>query len=163
VIRKATIVVLTTLAVTAFGLGVAANYQGTVSWAKHDADGLPWVWLLCTADKLSIQHWSAIGEKRPRSWTKHESVGVGILIHIGDVSPPGYTQPDRLPVKIISLFCPRWFPFLLCLLLAAYPTIVLIRGPLRRWRRRRKGLCLRCGYNLTGLPEPRCPECGESI
>ncbi len=23
--------------------------------------------------------------------------------------------------------------------------------------------CRKCGYNLRGLTEPRCPECGEAI
>jgi hypothetical protein len=51
-----------------------------------------------------------------------------------------------------------WVPFVLS---AIYPTLVLIGGPLRRRRRRGTGRCIKCGYNLTGLSEPRCPECGE--
>ena len=55
---------------------------------------------------------------------------------------------------------PLWVPFVI---LAAYPTIALIRGLLRRRRRRKRGLCRSCGYDLTGLPEPKCPECGTAF
>lgn len=44
-----------------------------------------------------------------------------------------------------------------------YPMICLIRRPLRKLVRKRRGLCLQCGYNLTGSPEPRCSECGIPI
>ncbi len=47
--------------------------------------------------------------------------------------------------------------------LAAYPAVTLIRGPLCRWRRRRRGLCTRCGYDLTGNASGRCPECGSGV
>jgi hypothetical protein len=55
-------------------------------------------------------------------------------------------------------------PFLyLFLAFITYPTIAFICGPLRRWRRRRKGLCLKCAYNLTGNVSGVCPECGKAI
>ncbi len=58
------------------------------------------------------------------------------------------------------LAVPTWFPFVV---LSAYPTLVFIRGPARRWRRRRRGLCLTCGYNLEGNVSGVCPECGSEI
>ena len=48
-------------------------------------------------------------------------------------------------------------------ILAMYPTIAFIRGPVRRWRRRRKGLCIGCGYDLTGNVSGVCSECGREI
>ena len=47
-----------------------------------------------------------------------------------------------------------------CGLLAVYPATAFIRGPLRKYRRRRKGLCVGCGYDLTGNESGVCPECG---
>ena len=46
---------------------------------------------------------------------------------------------------------------------AAYPMLAFFRGPLRRWRRRRRGLCIRCGYNLEGNVSGVCPECGAEV
>lgn len=60
-------------------------------------------------------------------------------------------------LSMAYLELPLWgvFP-----ILAAFPTVMLFRGPIRRRRRRKRGLCLHCGYDVRLLPEPRCPECG---
>lgn len=42
------------------------------------------------------------------------------------------------------------------------PLVIAARRGWRKRDRRRRGLCLGCGYDLRGLPEPRCPECGKS-
>lgn len=58
-----------------------------------------------------------------------------------------------------SIHAPWWAPVLVlltCLLL-------LFIGPFRRFRRKRRELCVRCGYNLRGLSQAirqHCPECG---
>ena len=60
----------------------------------------------------------------------------------------------------LSVSLPFWQVFLL---FAAYPSVLLIRGPVRRWHRRRKGWCVKCGYDLTGNVSGVCPECGEPV
>jgi hypothetical protein len=60
----------------------------------------------------------------------------------------------------VTVGVPFW---LLFIPFVPYPAIVFIRGPYRRYRRRKKGLCLKCGYNLTGNVSEICPECGEKI
>ena len=48
-------------------------------------------------------------------------------------------------------------------LFGLYPAIAFVRGPLRRSRRRRKGLCVGCAYDLTGNVSGTCPECGTEV
>jgi hypothetical protein len=55
---------------------------------------------------------------------------------------------------------PMWVPLTL---FAAYPTLACIGWALRGYRRRRRGLCVKCGYNLTGNVSGVCPECGAEV
>lgn len=50
---------------------------------------------------------------------------------------------------------PLWIPAFL----SALPPGYLMLPYCRRRRRLRAGLCVKCGYSLKGLSEPRCPEC----
>ncbi len=54
-----------------------------------------------------------------------------------------------------TIACPLW----LLLATVAIPTLLV-------WRLAPKfprGHCRRCGYNLKGLTEARCPECGQTF
>lgn len=55
-------------------------------------------------------------------------------------------------------YVPMWFVFIV----VATPTYLLLRPRYTLWRRRRRGLCLGCGYDLTGNVSGVCPECGRS-
>ena len=66
-------------------------------------------------------------------------------------SPSSYGRRRVIEIVVWPLFV----LFSLC------PTTAFVRGPVRRWRRRRKGLCIPCGYDLTGNVSGVCPECGS--
>lgn len=61
--------------------------------------------------------------------------------------------------RLTILLVPLWMLFML---FAAYPLVAFARGPLRRWRRRKRGGSLNCGYDLTGNGGI-CPECGKGV
>ena len=67
---------------------------------------------------------------------------------------------DRERMAVRWIFIPVWMPLVA---FAAYPTLAFIGGPVSRRRRRRRNECVRCGYSLKGLAEPKCPECGSEI
>lgn len=49
------------------------------------------------------------------------------------------------------------------IVLALSGTIPFALGPAQRWRRKRNGCCVDCGYNLSGNRSGRCPECGMRL
>ncbi|MEE9129212.1 MAG: hypothetical protein V3T84_04275 [Phycisphaerales bacterium] len=63
---------------------------------------------------------------------------------------------------IVRPLRPRPFGFLVNSLLYAAAFWLLVGGPreVRRWLRKRRGLCIKCGYDLRGTEHEVCPECG---
>lgn len=61
-------------------------------------------------------------------------------------------------LRTYSLSLPLWA---IALVFGAYPTISVAWRATRRYRRRQRGLCLHCGYDLTGNESGICPECGH--
>lgn len=49
------------------------------------------------------------------------------------------------------------------IVLALCGTLPFTVSPVKRWRRKRNGCCVECGYNLSGNRSGRCPECGMQL
>ena len=52
-----------------------------------------------------------------------------------------------------------WFP----ITVFSIAPLVWLTRKLRRRRRRKRNLCVTCGYNLRGNTSGRCPECGTPV
>lgn len=95
----------------------------------------------------------------------HDDVRDNIVLTF-DLDTYAFTWPaiPKRPLAVI-LDHPRRL-FRIAAVLATYPAVAFIGficGTIRRCRRRRMGLCIKCGYDLTGNVSGVCPECGEQV
>lgn len=66
-------------------------------------------------------------------------------------------------IRYYSLMMSPTVAFLLAAIFGSYPAVVFFVPCLRRRVRRRRGLCMECGYNLAGNITGICPECGTKF
>lgn len=87
------------------------------------------------------------------------------LTHGIELSPfiPGATVGG--PAWRALPYQPLWTGLVMNTLIYSLAWVALLLGPamLRRWLRRRRGLCERCGYDLRNVAHARCPECGHTV
>jgi len=128
-------------------LSLNGGPQRTVT---HYRAGFPFLALTWVGEGSDVPEQNTTGVAR--AWWM--GIDVGLAARAGGVPRSGI-EP-RLPVR------PAWPGFALNTLVygAAALGVITSVGGIRRSRRRRRGLCVRCGYDVGGLAV--CPECGTA-
>jgi hypothetical protein len=129
--------------------------------------GYRWAWHLRRGMFEAEYHWHMPADSV--AWRDREYVsflGLSVARRGGPggkrkISIHGFVHvPPEYRIRGMAVAVPSWMP---AVILAPYPILAFVRGPARRWRRRRRGLCVRCGYDLEGNVSGVCPECGTTI
>ena len=160
-IRKIIIVVLTLAAIASVALAVASYRIGAYLYTRptqHRYLDLElcrgWLCIegLASSDPTFLDYWqSGSGFSQPETMRGYTCYPYGGAIWNNGKPEPGTSQSRQC----LNLHFGA-------ILFATYPALAFIRGPVRRYRRRKRGLCVTCGYDLRGSPGG-CPECGAEI
>ena len=152
-IRKIIIVMLTLAAALVVVGGILGSAFGQQSGYKVwiiDTERV--IWTRVSIPELGVHYFTSYAPEEPEcrcGW-----LGAGF------VRAPRYRRSDGVYSRTVyRVFCPSWMA---TILLGCYPALVFVKR--RRLRsakhRRKRGLCVTCGYDLRGSPG-RCPECGN--
>lgn len=107
------------------------------------------------------QQWATLSAFDGTLWLLHDFKtkpgGAGIN-RDWEFGPCRFVTHLNGPLRVTVLRGPFWIPPFALGFSVGLPMIVVWR---RKVNRTLRGMCIACGYDLTGLTEPRCPECGE--
>ena len=149
---------------------VKIGSRETNRWRQHD--GFTWIG---RHGDIQIRVWSLQGNGRfgiaygssanpfPSTYHRRQNPTDTLRFEIG-IASTFLIEVREMPrhglAPLAGGILRMWVP---ASLFALYPAIAFVRGPLRRYRRRRHGLCVSCGYDLTGDVSGVCPECGVKV
>jgi hypothetical protein len=182
-IRTIAVVAIVVLALVAFfgitflvtRLGPCNQNDGKLAFCMNGQKLLAWIGIRpeqCGAEYYQHQ-WAEV-EFKKHPWP------VGVSLTYCRYTPTHGSAPDTLDLFALSVgygsayqchdvfmrhifvFVPMWVIVLsvgTLLWLVAWP----IRNRIRRSHRRRRGLCVQCGYNLAKNTSGVCPECGTQF
>ena len=162
IMRRGIIILFTVLSAASVALGLAVRTES--GWGTNKGriskDGTHWTYMISVSlgkGVVSIGYQktldgSQVSRCKQTNWPWWQYT---VIVFV-DPSNERYYQHWGVTVS-------SEVPLTMGVVFGVYPTFALLRGPVRRRRRRRHGLCTNCGYNLTGNVSGVCPECGAPI
>jgi hypothetical protein len=124
--------------------------------------GPPIAWVDIRDPNMKVHAWKRLGIQYGTAWLDLPAeIDVPIRDPYGfyaDFSPSG----DNRKLNVNGLWIPTWILPSLLTILPALWSITIGRRRYRAHSRRRRGLCIHCGYDLRHTPL-RCPECGVQV
>lgn len=153
-IRKTIITVLTLASILTLILGGASHWVWTSWMARTVPDYLDGC-LLARVNNGTLSITYMHGDDPSNVGQRLDLGYYGLGIRSGTHSDEEYGTSSMTTVEL-----PFW---LAGLMLGAYPLVVFIKGPVRRWRHGKQGHCRQCGYDLTGNVTGVCSECGATL
>ena len=110
-----------------------------------------------------LSMWGAVKISRQYQWRPGSKPTVSTVFAL-ELDPDKADDPnDHWDLRLLPLH-PHWPGFVVNTIFFAAILWLLTLGPFtaRRFIRRKRGLCIKCGYDLRGAEHEVCPECGVS-
>lgn len=147
--RKVRLTVLYTLSLALTGLGVA-SLGGAIGWAGTVGTG-HWGRVRVLAGSVHLVYARQTEARYPPA---------GLTLLRGELGVLGFRSGQDRQWRWGAVSFPIW---MLVATLLLPPGVAYVLGPVRRRRRKARGLCVQCGYALIGNTSARCPECGTGV